>query len=68
LGCALDIAFALVIAEHHITEQDVLAVARLFLGHDTATGQRRIVGFRITEVGGELFERASGEKSGEHAR
>ena len=35
LGCALDVAFALVIAEHHITEEDVLAVALLFLSHDS---------------------------------
>src|SRR5262245_56206785 len=35
LGCALDVAFALVVAEHHITEEDVLAVALLFLSHDT---------------------------------
>src|SRR5215510_10418665 len=68
LGCALDVAFALVIAEHHITEEDVLAVALLFLSHDTTTGQRRIVGYRSTEIGGELFQRACGEKFGEHAR
>src|SRR5215470_7157950 len=68
LGCALDVAFALVIAEHHITENDVLAVACLFLSHDTATGQRRIVGYRSTEVGSELFQRAGREKFGEHAR
>src|SRR5439155_26719744 len=68
LGCALDVAFALFIAEHHITENEVLAVARLFLGHDTATGQRRIVGYRSTELGGELFQGAGGEKFSEHAR
>ena len=57
-GCALDIALALFIAEHHITENDVLAVARLLLGHDTAAGQRCIVGDCRTEVGGEFFQRA----------
>src|SRR5215831_12187182 len=62
LGGALDVAFAFFIAEHHITKNDVLAVVRLFLGYDTTTGQRRIVGYRSTEVGGELFQRASGEK------
>jgi len=35
LGCALDVAFALVIAEHHIAKNDVRAVALLFLSHDT---------------------------------
>ena len=68
LGCALDVAFALLIAQHHITKNDVLAVARLLLGHDTATGQGRIVGHRRPKVGGELFQRASGKKFGEHAR
>jgi hypothetical protein len=35
LGCTLNVAFALVIAEHHIAKNNVLAIALLFLSHDT---------------------------------